>query len=84
MQTDGTTIAGKVVVITGASSDSAKRRLDPCNVCLSPPMVSAIVRMKPDGSGMESFTEGRAQQRRVRLARRRRTGRNQVSYRPPG
>jgi glucose/arabinose dehydrogenase len=30
----------------------------PCNVCLSPPMVSAIVRMKPDGSGMESFAEG--------------------------
>ena len=30
----------------------------PCNVCLSPPMVSAIVRMKPDGSGMELFAEG--------------------------
>ena len=30
----------------------------PCNVCLSPPMVSAIVRMKPDGSGMEAFAEG--------------------------
>jgi glucose/arabinose dehydrogenase len=30
----------------------------PCNVCLSPPLVSAIVRMKPDGSGMESFAEG--------------------------
>jgi glucose/arabinose dehydrogenase len=30
----------------------------PCNVCLSPPMVSAIVRMKPDGSGMEVFAEG--------------------------
>ena len=30
----------------------------PCNVCLSPPMVSAIVRMKPDGSGMETFAEG--------------------------
>jgi glucose/arabinose dehydrogenase len=30
----------------------------PCNVCLSPPMVSAIVRMKPDGSGQESFAEG--------------------------
>lgn len=30
----------------------------PCNVCLSPPMVSAIVRMKPDGSGMESFAKG--------------------------
>ena len=27
----------------------------PCNVCLSPPMVSAIVRMKPDGSGHEVF-----------------------------
>ena len=30
----------------------------PCNVCQSPPMVSAIVRMKPDGSGMEAFAEG--------------------------
>jgi glucose/arabinose dehydrogenase len=30
----------------------------PCNVCVSPPMVSAIVRMKPDGSGMEVFAEG--------------------------
>jgi len=30
----------------------------PCNVCTSPPMVSAIVRMKPDGSGMEAFAEG--------------------------
>ena len=30
----------------------------PCNVCVSPSMVSAIVRMKPDGSGMESFAEG--------------------------
>jgi glucose/arabinose dehydrogenase len=30
----------------------------PCNVCQSPPMVSAIVRMKPDGSGMEVFAEG--------------------------
>jgi len=30
----------------------------PCNVCLSPPMVSAIVRMQPDGSGMEVFAEG--------------------------
>jgi glucose/arabinose dehydrogenase len=30
----------------------------PCNVCLSPPMVSSIVRMKPDGSGMEVFAEG--------------------------
>ena len=40
----------------------------PCNVCLSPPMVSAIVRMKPDGSGMEVLRRGRAQQRRVRLA----------------
>ena len=30
----------------------------PCNVCVSPPMVSAIVRMKPDGSGMEAFAEG--------------------------
>jgi glucose/arabinose dehydrogenase len=27
----------------------------PCNVCLSPPLVSGIVRMKPDGSAMESF-----------------------------
>ncbi|HKY23379.1 MAG TPA: PQQ-dependent sugar dehydrogenase [Vicinamibacterales bacterium] len=30
----------------------------PCNVCLSEPFVSAIVRMKPDGSGMETFAEG--------------------------
>jgi glucose/arabinose dehydrogenase len=30
----------------------------PCNVCLSPPLVSAIVRMKPDGSAMEVFAEG--------------------------
>lgn len=30
----------------------------PCNVCVSPPMVSSIVRMKPDGSGMEMFAEG--------------------------
>ncbi|HEU4996952.1 MAG TPA: PQQ-dependent sugar dehydrogenase [Gemmatimonadaceae bacterium] len=30
----------------------------PCNVCLSPPMVSTILRMKPDGSDMEVFAEG--------------------------
>jgi glucose/arabinose dehydrogenase len=30
----------------------------PCNVCLSPPLVSAIVRMKPDGSEMKVFAEG--------------------------
>src|SRR5690606_4907331 len=30
----------------------------PCNVCLSPPVVPAIVRMRPDGSGMEPFAEG--------------------------
>jgi glucose/arabinose dehydrogenase len=30
----------------------------PCNVCLSPPLVSSIVRMKPDGSDMEMFAEG--------------------------
>ena len=30
----------------------------PCNVCLSPPMVSAILRMKPDGSNLELFAEG--------------------------
>jgi glucose/arabinose dehydrogenase len=30
----------------------------PCNVCLSPPMVSTIVRMKPDGSDMEVFADG--------------------------
>jgi glucose/arabinose dehydrogenase len=30
----------------------------PCNVCASPPMVSTIVRMKPDGSAMEVFAEG--------------------------
>ena len=30
----------------------------PCNVCLSPSMVSSIVRMKPDGTAMEVFAEG--------------------------
>lgn len=30
----------------------------PCNVCLPPPMVSTIVRMKPDGSNLEVFAEG--------------------------
>ncbi len=30
----------------------------PCNVCLAPPMVSAILRMKPDGSDLEAFAEG--------------------------
>lgn len=30
----------------------------PCNVCLSPPLVSTIVRMKPDGSNLEVFAEG--------------------------
>ena len=30
----------------------------PCNVCLSPPMVSTILRMKPDGSSLETFAEG--------------------------
>jgi glucose/arabinose dehydrogenase len=30
----------------------------PCNVCESPAMVSAIVRMKPDGTGMEPFADG--------------------------
>jgi glucose/arabinose dehydrogenase len=30
----------------------------PCSVCRSPPHVSAIVRMKPDGSGLETFAEG--------------------------
>jgi len=30
----------------------------PCNVCESPAMVSAIVRMKPDGTGTESFADG--------------------------
>jgi len=30
----------------------------PCNVCLSPPLVSSIVRMKPDGSNLEVFAEG--------------------------
>jgi glucose/arabinose dehydrogenase len=30
----------------------------PCNVCLTPPMVSTIVRMKPDGSGLEVFAAG--------------------------
>lgn len=30
----------------------------PCNVCLSPPMVATILRMKPDGSGLDSFADG--------------------------
>lgn len=30
----------------------------PCNICESPALVSAIVRMKPDGSAIESFAEG--------------------------
>jgi len=30
----------------------------PCNVCESPALVSAIVRMRPDGSNMETFAEG--------------------------
>ena len=30
----------------------------PCNICESPPMVSAILRMKPDGSHLEVFAEG--------------------------
>jgi glucose/arabinose dehydrogenase len=30
----------------------------PCNVCQSPPLVSAIIRMKPDGTGTEAYAEG--------------------------
>lgn len=30
----------------------------PCNVCTSPPLVSTILRMKPDGSNLEVFAEG--------------------------
>lgn len=30
----------------------------PCNACLSPPLVSTIVRMKPDGSNLQVFAEG--------------------------
>ena len=30
----------------------------PCNVCVAPPTVSTIVRMKPDGSNLEVFAEG--------------------------
>jgi glucose/arabinose dehydrogenase len=30
----------------------------PCNVCLPPPMVSTILRMKPNGSNLEVFAEG--------------------------
>ncbi len=30
----------------------------PCNVCVSPPLVSSIVRMKPDGSNLELFADG--------------------------
>ena len=30
----------------------------PCNVCLTPPMVSTILRMRPDGSHLEVFAAG--------------------------
>ena len=40
----------------------------PCNVCESPAMVSAIVRMKPDGTGMEAFAEGVRNSVGLRLA----------------
>jgi glucose/arabinose dehydrogenase len=30
----------------------------PCNVCEDPPMVSTILRMKPDGSDLEVFADG--------------------------
>jgi glucose/arabinose dehydrogenase len=30
----------------------------PCNTCISPPMVSTILRMKPDGSKLEVYAEG--------------------------
>ena len=30
----------------------------PCNVCTAPPLVSTIVRMKPDGSNLEVFAAG--------------------------
>jgi len=30
----------------------------PCNVCVAPAMAASIVRMKPDGSGLEVFAEG--------------------------
>ncbi|MBK9410697.1 MAG: hypothetical protein IPN47_22140 [Gemmatimonadetes bacterium] len=30
----------------------------PCNACLSPPLVSTIVRIKPDGSDLKVFAEG--------------------------
>lgn len=30
----------------------------PCNVCTAPPLVSTIVRMRPDGSNMEVFAAG--------------------------
>ena len=29
-----------------------------CNVCMSPPLVASIVRMKPDGSDLELFADG--------------------------
>jgi glucose/arabinose dehydrogenase len=29
-----------------------------CNVCLPPPMTASIVRMKPDGTGLEVYAEG--------------------------
>jgi glucose/arabinose dehydrogenase len=30
----------------------------PCNICMPKPMEAAILRMKPDGSGLEVFAEG--------------------------
>src|SRR6476469_6299529 len=30
----------------------------PCNVCAPQPMVAAILRMKPDGTGLETYAEG--------------------------
>ncbi|HET6568475.1 MAG TPA: PQQ-dependent sugar dehydrogenase [Rhodothermales bacterium] len=30
----------------------------PCNICMPPPMVGTILRMKPDGSDLEMFAEG--------------------------
>jgi glucose/arabinose dehydrogenase len=30
----------------------------PCNVCLDPPLMSTILRMKPDGSDLEVFADG--------------------------
>lgn len=58
-------LGGKVHAVVDRDGDHKPDRVvvimsvgAPCNVCLSPPLVSAIVRMRPDGSNLETFAEG--------------------------